>query len=171
MPTLLIRMLAITLTLLTQTSDMDDQLLTEMAKRDVAEQQQAKPVDPAVARAMALLLDDEKPSLPIEVIDPDPLKFPIFRIRPKTEGITDGTKHEIFLNRQSPAFSDDLLLASVLAHEQEHARRIGQPDQYDEGPAWKKQYEVLKRLKYKDNAYMNALYKQVQSKVQGDPKR
>ena len=91
--------------------------------------------DPAVRRALALLLDDERPTFPIDVIDPDPKKYPIFRAAPATEAVTDQIGKRLLVNRKGPGFSDDSMLAALLAHEQEHVRRNGQPDQYDEGPA------------------------------------
>ena len=126
------------------------------------------PVDPAIARALALLTDEERPTLPVELIDPDPQKNPIFRVKPKTEGITDFHNRKILISRSAQSFKDDNLLAAIIAHEAEHARRGGQPDQYDEGPAYQRQYAVLQRLGYKDDAYMKALKKEMDARSKAD---
>jgi hypothetical protein len=139
-----------------------DPLEQELIRRE------AEHADPAVARALALLLEEERPTVPIRVIDPDPKLYPIFRIRPNAEGITDQRKREIFVNRKAPSFGDDALLASVLAHEMEHARRIGQPDQYDEGPAYERQLAVLKRLGYKNLPYIQALERETERRRKAD---
>lgn len=131
-------------------------------------QQQSPEMDPAIQRAMALLVDGERPTFPIEVIDPDPKKFPIFRVAPATEAITDQIGKKILVNRKGPGFSDDTMLAALLAHEQEHARRNGQPDQYDEGPAYQRQYDVLARLKYKNLPYMKALKTRIDNRTVAD---
>ena len=129
---------------------------------------QDQQLDPAVARALALLTDDERPTLPIEMIDPDPAKNPIFKFRPKTEAITDAPTKKILLSRSAPSLKNDQLLAAILAHEAEHARHMGQPDQYEEGPAYQRQYSVLQRLGYKDDAYMKALKKEIDARVKAD---
>lgn len=132
---------------------------------------QDQQVNPAIARALALLTDEERPTLPVETIDPDPAKNPIFRVRPKTEGITDAAQKKIFISNSAPSFKDDALLAAILAHEAEHARHLGMPEQYEEGPAYQRQYAVLQRLGYKDQAYMKALKKEMDARAKEDRKR
>lgn len=131
---------------------------------------QDQQLDPAVARALALLTDDERPTIPIEMIDPDPAKNPIFKFRPKTEAITDEHNKKIYLSSGAPSLKNDQLLAAILAHEAEHARHLGAPEQFNEGPAYQRQYDVLKRLGYQDDAYMKALKKEMDARAAADKK-
>ena len=126
--------------------------------------------DPAITRALALLTDDERPTYSIEVIDPDPVKYPIFKNRPKTEAMVDSYLQKLFVNRQGPSFADDRLLASKLAHEGEHIRHVGQPDRWLEGPAYQREYDVLARLKYNNKDYMKALQAMIKARMEADKK-
>jgi hypothetical protein len=112
-------------------------------------------VDPAITRALLLLRDEEKPTVPVRMVDPDPVKYPIFRIRPNATGLTDERNKQILINRKTA--TNDELLASFLAHEQEHVKRWGTPDVWNESGPYQREYDVLSRLKYKDRDYMRAL--------------
>jgi len=124
-------------------------------EQELLRREEIPEVDPAITRALALLREDERPTVPIEMIDPDPAKYPIFRIRPNTTAIGDDIKKRILVNRKTA--TNDQLLASYLAHEQEHVKRWGTPSHYDEMGPYQREFEVLSRLGYKDKDYMRAL--------------
>jgi hypothetical protein len=145
-----------------QTS-MEQELLQRESAPAVSE------VDPAITRALGLLQDDERPTFKVTLVDPDPVKFPIFRIKPDTIGLNDRRKQEIFINRS--AVKDDQMLAAIIAHEQEHVKRYGQPDEHDERPAYQRQYDVLKRAGYKDKNYLKALLERAKDRTEAKDRK
>lgn len=139
--------------------DLGAALITAMLKGGIAQYP-----DKRVYNAATRLLPDERPQFQVKAVDPDPQMYPIFRIKPHAEGITNAGKYrQILINKQSPAYKNDDLLSAVLAHEAVHANHADTPEQYDEAPAYQKQYEVLNRLGYKNPAYTKAIWAKIRS--------
>ena len=120
--------------------------------------------DKKLYKAATLLTPEERPKVPVKTMD-----LPNDDL---LEGKFDKDKHEIRVNRSSSYYKkkDPALLAAALAHEAEHARRVGQPDELAEAPAYQRQLDVLKRLNYKDERFMNALRLQIEAMTKQEKK-
>jgi hypothetical protein len=109
--------------------------------------------DKRLYQAAMMLTPEERPTVPVRMIDPDPSKNYIFKVRPNTNGITDRFKTIYIADRKdNSAQSDPAWIASIMAHEAEHVNR----GDYEERPAYEKQEQTLKRLHYK-GPYLKAL--------------
>lgn len=125
--------------------------------RNLQELNQYPDVD--LYKAAGLLKTEDRPRAPVRLIDPDPKKYPIFRQGRKIEGISDVPNRTIYINRGGEGYaSKDLFrLAGTLAHEGEHIRR----GDFEEGPAYKRQYEALARMHGVNPEYLKAVFARV----------
>jgi hypothetical protein len=141
-----------------ETTDRDPQgrqLLLGTRGREPAETEAER-----IARALGLLKAHERPRAPIRFIDPDPVRFPVFRVAPQTAAIADFDSHTLWLNPHAPEVTGDIeLLAALLAHEGQHfeSRAHDGARAHDEVPAYRRQLQVLRRLRYENRPYMQAL--------------
>jgi hypothetical protein len=124
--------------------------------------------DKRLYQAATMLEPEERPTVPVRFIEPDPAKNYIFKVRPKTEGITDKASNQILVNSKAQSLSDPKMLAALLAHEGEHAKHMGTDEQFNEGPAYQRQFDVLARLGFGNKAYMAALKKEIDARTKHD---
>lgn len=107
--------------------------------------------DPSLYNAARLLLPSERPPVPVRMQE-------VIR-RPEVEGLYDPDTKDIAVARQGKAYKEfgkrPQRLAAVLAHEGMHA---ADPDpRHPEGRAYRRQYDVLKRLKEPDRYFMDKM--------------
>jgi hypothetical protein len=110
--------------------------------------------DARVRRAVALLGPEDRPTVPVVVVQDVQA---LYRRRfgraadPRVEAVYDDGR--IYVNARSGSYRDRYKLASVLAHEQVHARGV-----VDEGPARRRQLEVLRAFGRRvDRGYVEAV--------------
>lgn len=102
--------------------------------------------DKRLLKGALALNEDERPNVPVRMIDPDPKKNYIFKVRPNTNAIADKTTKQIYVaNRPESKDNNSEWLSGVIGHEAEHFKRGDD----EEGPAYDKQLEILDRLGYK----------------------
>lgn len=111
--------------------------------------------DAKLYNAASLLNEEERPSAPVRLVDPDPQKHPIFRVNPRVAGWASRRPDDphIAINRESSDYksSGGKWLAGILAHEAKHLKQ--DPTRMPESEAYAQQLSVLKRLGYdNDNA-------------------
>ena len=117
--------------------------------------------DEKLYKAATLLTPEERPNVPVRVVDIPQRGALKGR---KIEAAVDMSNKTIGVNREGEqGYKSGNLqrLAGILAHEQEHMRRLKtDPLDFSEEPAYAKQYEVLKRLGAKDDGYLKAIKQQ-----------
>jgi len=111
--------------------------------------------DQKLYKAAGLLTEDERPKNPVRLMDPDPKKNYLFKLRPHTAGLADYRTNNIYItDRQSEDNNDPRWLAGLMGHEAEHFKR--QDKEGQEKEAYAKQLAILDRLKYQ-GPNLNAL--------------
>lgn len=122
--------------------------------------------DKKLYKAAMLLTPEERPTLPVRVLPPED---PIYK-KMRTAGVTDTLSKTIAINNKEAEYNDRQQLAALLAHEGEHGKRIGKPGWELEGPAYQRQADVLKRLRYGNPDYMTALETELQKRIEQEKK-
>lgn len=111
--------------------------------------------DERLYKSASLLKPEERPTVPVKLIDPDPKKYPIFRLNPNVAGLTDRINNQIWVNRNSEDYKkadkDPYYLSALMAHEQVHNATKSD----DEGAPYQATLRVLDR-----SGHMNPAYRQ-----------
>lgn len=104
--------------------------------------------DPAVQRAIALLAEGDRPTVPVRLYDdPDKVydealkKFGGPKLSPNAVGVVPFDKSAIYINKKSKEYGDPYTLASKLAHEQVHVKAPNWDRR--ESPAYQKELEFV----------------------------
>lgn len=117
--------------------------------------------DPKLYKAASLLKPEERVGS-AGMLDP---KHPILRIRPKTEMTVDFRNNKVLVNPNAEPYknNDSKLLAALMAHEGVHLNHgtFTNDEHPDEGPAYQKQRDVLERLNYPNQKYMQELGRRI----------
>lgn len=119
--------------------------------------------------SLRMMSPEERPKFPIRTIDPDPTKYPVFRVKKDIEGLFDrhGDKFgtggpTIVINKGGEGYrtGDAKKLAGTIIHEAEHIRRN---DEY-EPAAYKKQFDFIRRVGHKDTDYITGIFNRTKAK-------
>ena len=100
--------------------------------------------DKNLLKAAILLRPEERPNVPVRVRPPEGPGWEGHD--PQVSGFWNKPVGEITINPNSKDYKNKVALAALLAHEGEHARRAGLPDENIEGPAYQLQLNVANRL-------------------------
>jgi len=117
--------------------------------------------DVKLYNAAKLLKPEDRPTAPVRLYEIDSKKFPALRGREKSIGGTifmappGNEKRSIFVNKRNPVYEKGELykLAGIMAHEEEHLRR----QDFEESPAYRKEYEAVRDIRGADPRYIQAL--------------
>lgn len=120
--------------------------------------------DVKLYNAAAKLRPEDRPIHPVRLIDPDPNKYPVFRRKTNIEGMVDMSNKRININRLGDGYKTGNIerLAGTLAHEAEHMRRLSVDNMdFAEGPAYERQYNALRKIGAKDEAYLEGIRRRI----------
>jgi hypothetical protein len=145
-------------------------LIDDMLASSTANQQVMQYPDAKIYKAASQLKPEDRPTVPVVPIDPDPVKYPVYRhakpgafagIAQTSEGVK--AVGPIMVSKTSPEYNsnDPLQLASVIAHEAQHYK-TGNAEE----PAYNKAIEVLLHTRLRDSDYMKELQR-IASKYKG----
>ena len=127
--------------------------MTPLEETLIAQEQAPKPaedVDPRIGKALELLDEGSRPTVPVKLYDDaDKLyeevlkRFGGDKLSPNAIGVVPFDKSAIYINRKAQEYNDPYLLASKLAHEQTHVK---QPN-YDrrEHPAYEQELAFVNK--------------------------
>ena len=125
--------------------------------------------DKKLYKAAVALTPEERPKSPVRLLD---AKHKNFERRRGGNAASAAFDNELItINREAPEYKDKALLAAIIAHEAEHEQQMGTSGAQDEGPAYQRQIDVLKRLNYNNPDYFEALRQVMNRHVEQDKKR
>ncbi len=117
--------------------------------------------DVKLYNAAKLLAPEDRPRAPVRLYEIDSKRYPALRGKERTIGGTifmapEGhPQRSVFVNRRTDAYEtgDLIRLAGILAHEGEHLNR----QDFEETPAYKKEYEAVSKIRGADPRHLRAL--------------